>query len=78
MSKKKVSPKWFRHEALHTTNVCAEMVNDHLLNHHYYHSNINPEFNKHIDKALKHLAKAYQAVGNEQNEVDRKITIDAG
>lgn len=53
------------------------MVNDHLLNHHYYHSNINPEFNKHIDKALKHLAKAYQAVGNEQNEVDRKIAVDA-
>ena len=74
---KKVNPKWFRHEALHTTNVCLGMVEAHLRQHHYYHSEINPEFNKQIELAISHLASAYQAVGrHEVNEVLKKMEID--
>ena len=71
MSKKKVekvNPKWFRHEASHTTNLFVENINDHLIKHHYYNSNINPKYNKLIDKAIDTLAAAYQAI-NEENEV---------
>lgn len=58
---KTVKPKWFRHEALHSTNMLYENVHDHLLEHHYYHSKINPKYNEHIDKALEHLWQAYQS-----------------
>ena len=74
---KKFNPKWFRHEALHTTSICIEMVEDHLRNHHYFHSNINPEFNKQVDKAMEHLAKAYQMAGDyKSNEVRKKIKVN--
>lgn len=67
-----VTPEWFRHEALHTTNVLLESVNNHLLEHHYYHQEINPLFNKHIDRAISALFDAYQAVGlDEENEVKK-------
>ena len=62
-----VDPQWFRHEAMHSTNMFVEMVSDHLANHHYYHQEINPKFNKHIENAIDELAAAYQAV-NETNE----------
>lgn len=71
--KKSVKPKWFRHEAMHTTNVCVEMVSDHLENHHYYHSGINPKYNKQIDLAIKHLAKAYQMCADDNNETRKKM-----
>ncbi len=70
----KVDPKWFRHEALHSTNLLCETLDTHLVNHHYYHSNINPKFNEEVDLAIEHLNKAYQACGNyEVNEVSKKI-----
>ena len=77
MGKKKikVTPKWLRHEALHTSSVCMEMVQDHLLEHQYYEQKINPEFNKHIDQAFDALFKAYQSV-NKENEVKKKMKID--
>lgn len=68
MNSKTVTPKWFRHEALHSSNMLFENVNDHLLEHHYYHSKINPKYNEHIDKAIDHLWQAYQAC-NKSNEV---------
>lgn len=73
--KKEVNPKWFRHEALHTTHVLLSTLDSHLANHWYYQQKINPEFNKHIEAALEHLASAYQAVGNEENEVKKKIKM---
>ncbi len=67
-----VTPEWFRHEALHTTNVLLENVNDHLLEHHYYDQGINPEYNSHIDRAISALSDAYQAVGLDgENEVKK-------
>lgn len=73
---KKVNPKWFRHEALHTTHVLLSALDDHLAKHWYYQQQINPEFNQHIDAALEHLATAYQAVGNKENEVKKKIEVE--
>lgn len=77
MKKRKFKPKWFRHEALHTTSVCLEMLYEHLENHHYFHSQINPEFNKHILAAQAALSKAYQAVGaGKENEVKKHIKVE--
>ena len=68
--------KWFRHEALHTTNNHLLQIEETLVNHHYFDSEINPEFNKQINKAIKALAKAYQAVGSGRElEVKRKIKL---
>lgn len=72
---KKVNPKWFRHEALHTSSVCLEILDDHLQNHRYYDSEINPEFNKNIDEAISALGRAYQAC-NQLNEVKNKIKVE--
>lgn len=73
-------PEWFRHETLHTTSVMLESINSHLVDHHYYDQKINPAFNENIDKAIDYLWKAYQAVGDhEENEVMKymkKATID--
>lgn len=67
-----VTPEWFRHEALHTTSVLLQSVNDHLLEHHYYDQEINPEYNNHIDRAISALSDAYQSVGlDEKNEVKK-------
>lgn len=57
--------KFIHHEALHTTNLIVEMIDDHLINHHYYHNGTNPKFNARVDKAIKQLAKAYQECGND-------------
>lgn len=65
---------FFRHEALHTTSVMTETVYSHLVEHHYYDQNINPEFNKHIDDAIDSLNKAYQAVGLD-NANENKLFI---
>lgn len=71
---KKVKPKWFRHEAQHTTIVSVELIHNSLREHMYYNSRINPEFNKHIRKALGHLNMAYQSC-NKENEVKGSITL---
>lgn len=75
MKKSKVDPKWIRHEALHTTNLLLESIEEHLANHWYYQSKINPKFNHEIDKAIAALAEAYQVGGNEKNEVKKKIKM---
>ena len=62
---KYVNPEWFRHEALHTTNVLLETIYDHLVEHQYYHQKINPEFNKCVDDAIDSLFRAYQSVDEE-------------
>ena len=33
--KKYLNPKWFRHEALHTTSVLMESIQQHIVEHHY-------------------------------------------
>ena len=72
----KVNPKWLRHEALHTTSVVLDTANSSLVNHHYYESGINPEFNKQIDEAMKALSKAYRAVGlGKESEVKKRIEL---
>lgn len=75
MKKSKVDPKWIRHEALHTTNLLLESIEEHLAKHWYYQSKINPKFNQEIDKAIAALAEAYQSGGNEKNEVKKKIKM---
>ena len=70
--KKYLKPKWFRHEALHTTSVLMESVQQHIIDHHYYHSKINPEFNKKIDEAIDLLYAAYSSCKKE-NEQSKKI-----
>ena len=72
---KKVTPKWYRHESLHTTDVILNLVNDSLIGHMYFDSGINPVFNKHIENAIEELCKAYQAC-NKENEVRSKIKVD--
>ena len=52
--------KFIQHEALHATHMLTEMVDNHLVQHHYYHSECNPEYNKLIDDAIDKLAHAYQ------------------
>lgn len=74
MSKRKVNPKWYRHESLHTTHVITNALYSALVEHMYFDSEINPEFNKHIQKALDHLNKAYQAC-NKEHEVKSKIKV---
>jgi hypothetical protein len=71
-SKKKVPVDGFRHEALHVTNLFIENIEDHLVNHHYYHSGVNPEFNKQIDLAIETMMNAYLSL-NEFNELSKKI-----
>ena len=74
---RKVKPKWFRHEALHTTYVAADLVADQLQGHWYYTSGINPEFNKKIDIAVDALMDAYQMVGQGRtNEIKKHIKVD--
>lgn len=74
---RKVNPKWFRHEALHTTYVAADLVADQLQGHWYYTSGINPEFNKKIDLAVDALMAAYQLVGQDRtHEIKKHIKVD--
>lgn len=61
--KKKIKVDLIQHEALHATNMVTEILEDHLINHHYYNSKVNKKYNKLIDKAGKALASAYQSVG---------------
>lgn len=68
-----VKPKFLRHEALHTTHNLVESINNQLIEHHYYNSNINPLFNELVDDAMSKLADAYQAVGDTDNEVKKYI-----
>ena len=70
--KKYLKPKWFRHEALHTTSVLMDSVQQHIIDHHYYHSKINPEFNKKIDEAIDLLYAAYSSC-NKEYEQNKKI-----
>ena len=72
MKRRKVKPKYFRHEALHTASVCMEMVGEHLQNHHYYDQKINPEFNKQVDLAIDALIRAYQAC-NKEHETQKSM-----
>lgn len=52
------------HEALHSTNMVSEILEEHLVNHHYYDSQVNKEYNKLIDKAGEFLQEAYQSIAN--------------
>lgn len=69
--KKYLNPKWFRHEALHTTSVLMESVQQHIVEHHYYNSKINPEFNKKIDLAVEILYEAYGSCNNSFEEAEK-------
>jgi hypothetical protein len=74
---KKVNPKWFRHEALHTSYIAADLVAEQLQEHWYYTSGINPEFNKKIDEAVDALMDAYQLVGQDRTyEIKKHIKIE--
>lgn len=59
------------HEALHSTNMVAEILEDHLVKHHYYHSKFNPEYNALIDKAGESLAEAYQVIANHSERFNK-------
>ena len=74
---RKVNPKWFRHEALHTSCIAADLVAGQLQEHWYYTSGINPEFNKKIDQAVDALMDAYQLVGQDRTyEIKKHIKVD--
>lgn len=60
---------FYRHEALHTTNILSENINNHLAEHWYYQSGINIEFNNKIDIALKMLLEAYQLCDEEKENL---------
>ena len=47
-----------------------ESVQQHIIDHHYYHSKINPGFNKKIDEAIDLLYAAYSSCKKE-NEQDK-------
>ncbi len=74
--KRKFNPKWFRHEALHTTHVCLDMISSHIEDHHYFSSGINPKFNEEIVKAQEALAAAYQLIGaDRKHEIKKQIKV---
>lgn len=67
-----VNPKWFRHEALHSTDMVRDILDSHLIQHHYAGSGINPKYNEAIQRAYDALNEAYQACVKE-NEVTKTI-----
>lgn len=72
----KKNPKWFRHEALHTTHIAVSLISDQLCDHPYYTSGINPEYNLKVNDAIKALSDAYQLVGSDRtHEVKKHIKI---
>lgn len=72
----KHNPKWFRHEALHTTHVAADLVPNQLAEHWYYTSGINPQYNEKIDEAIAALMEAYQFAGQDRNyEIKKYIKV---
>lgn len=70
-----VKPKDYRHEAQDRVNIKVEEIENAILNHPYYLSQINPKFNKAIDKAMNNLLKAYQLVDKDFEEF-KKIDLD--
>lgn len=60
--KKKIKVDLIEHEALHSTNMVSEILEEHLINHHYYHSEVNKEYNQLIDKAGELIQEAYQSI----------------
>lgn len=62
----------FRHEALHTSSVILDMLNDHLADHHYYYQTINPKYNALVDKAIDALYAVYSSI-DEENEVFKRM-----
>ena len=70
-----VKPKDFRHEAQDRVNIKVQEIENSLLNHPYYLSQVNPKFNKAMDKAIKNLCKAYQLVDKDFEQV-KKINLD--
>lgn len=63
---------FFRHEAMHTSSVILEMLNDHLTDHHYYHQTINPKYNALVDKAIDALYAVYSSI-DEENETFKRM-----
>lgn len=54
------------HEAVHTTNVITELVENSLLNHWF--AVANPEFYKAIEKVQHELYKAYDIAANSYSD----------
>lgn len=63
--KDKIDMTFFRHETLHTTHILNCLLYEQLIEHTYYDSKINTQFNNELDLAFKHLSKAYQLVCEE-------------
>ena len=63
---------FFRHEALHTSSVILEMIDNHLADHHYYHQTINPKYNALVDKAIDALYAVYSSI-DEENETFKRM-----
>ena len=66
MSKRKykgMKIKHLKHEALHTTSNIIGHIHSDIVEHPYYCSNDNKEFNKRINKALEILSEAYLLLG---------------
>lgn len=56
-----------RHEALDRTHLIRDMLHDYIIEHTYYDSSANSDFNEAINKAFDALCDAYQLC-NEENE----------
>ena len=70
-----VKTKYFRNEAQDRVNIKVQEIENSLLDHPYYLSQVNPKFNKALDKAIKSLCKAYQLVDKDFEQV-KKINLD--
>ena len=70
-----VKTKYFRNEAQDRVNIKVQEIENSLLDHTYYLSQVNPKFNKALDKAIKSLCKAYQLVDKDFEQV-KKINLD--
>lgn len=70
-----VKTKYFRNEAQDRVDIKVQEIENSLLNHPYYLSQVNPKFNKAMDKAIKNLCKAYQLVDKDFEQV-KKINLD--
>ncbi len=56
-----------RHEALDRTHLVRDMLYSFVINHTYYASDVNSDFNDAINKAFDALCDAYQLC-NEESE----------
>lgn len=66
----KYNVEGFRLEAQHTAFIINDMLQNYLVDHHYYYAKVNPKFNAMVDAAMNAVWDAYQALQEENETFD--------